>query len=718
MLPDDQSFRMIQLGQRTVILSVSEAGVQIGQGTDIGPQVTDSVNGYYIFAQKVTVVDSFSVTLSKDSVGSKSSDPIAAICTSDLSLESSGLVTLDVSGAAGIDNDTGAQRGPTINGKPAGSLCVYIENTTSEAVHSLVLKARGGDGGDTREKQGTAGDGGKGGQVQYIAYSYLTDVYLKLDFFARNMSWNRDLPGNTPLTPDHPIVVYLQQAVDLADALSQSNSISEDIRSTVDMSQPIANICAKAQTLQPPTIDNARDAVWEVRQAVRAQLDSDDLAITIYVEGGQGGSPEPSLSGGERGQPGQPGQRGNILSTEFLYRIDADLLRTQTMVFVHPEHCQMLYERAMTYWYFGRTSTAMDLLSRLLFRTSFLPLKSTDALYQAYEKQEKVLGCTNSVAGLVDVRTRAMQQYSILLTGQVDFYGHSVFWVPRVAYSDYNKYIDGAMDVYIHLEQSYINYCAALDQQQQTNDAIQQSAAKIDGTLATMQTERVTLVSSLQDLESKIKAADPVVEQKHRDFAAAYQEFEDIFNKPPPHGITPRQLFNAAITMTSLESTSKVVTTAEAIDQLWSDFNGDPDHIQTDSGVPVNKEYLMGQIKRSIVTGLDDFTSELTTAELNGEFQVDGRLPKFVMEEGQLNEILSQYSNAAFAEAGQELVDAYDDFIKALSSRNDDIVAYNAVIRLIVSQSQEMAKLKAMKELAGKHTMIDAECYLRMPGHE
>lgn len=303
-----------------------------------------------------------------------------------------------------------------------------------------------------------------------------------------------------------------------------------------------------------------------------------------------------------------------------------------------------------------------------------------------------------------------MQQYSILLTGQVDFYGHSVFWVPRVSYSEYNKYIDGAMDVYIHLEQSYINYCAALDQQQQTNDAIQQSAAKIDGTLATMQTERVTLVSSLQDLESKIKAADPVVEQKHRDFAAAYQEFEDIFNKPPPHGISPRQLFNAAITVAS--SASKVVGAAKAIDQLWSDFNGDPDHIGTDSGVPVNKKYLMGQIKRSIVTGLDDFTSELTTAELNGEFQVDGRLPKFVMEEGQLNEILSQYSNAAFAEAGQELVDAYDDFIKALSSRNDDIVAYNAVIRLIVvPQSQEMARLKAMEELAGKHTMADAGRY-------
>ncbi len=51
-------------------------------------------------------------------------------------------------------------------------------------------------------------------------------------------------------------------------------------------------------------------------------------------------------------------------------------------------------------------------------------------------------------------------------------------------------------------------------------------------------------------------------------------------------------------------------------------------------------------------------------------------------------------------------------FIKALSSRNDDIVAYNAVIRLIVvPQSQEMARLKAMEELAGKHTMADAGRY-------
>ncbi|KAJ3778794.1 hypothetical protein FB446DRAFT_712184 [Lentinula raphanica] len=708
-LPDDQSFRMVKLNERTVILSVAENGVRLGKGTDIGAEVSGSERGFYVFAEEVTLCESFSIALNPDAK--------ATISTFNLSLSPLKESTVDASGAPGTDNVTGASPSDTIDGKSAGNVCVYIESCTSAAVQDLVLTARGGDGGDTNQKKGTAGDGGDGGKIWFFAYSYLTEISTMLLFFAENKSWNRDLPGDERLTPVHPIVVFLQQILDASEKLPELSLPSGNIRAVADFLEPIEIICEKAQTLQPPTIDDARDAVWDVRQSVSKQFNKDKVAVRTYIEAGHGGNPAPSLSGEERGEPGQPGTRGSIASLEFVRSTDANLLRKQTTVMVHPDQCKMLYDRAMTYWYFGRSETAIQLLDRLLRRTMFLPLGPTDALSEAYATQEALLGSSKSVESLFSTRKIAMQQNSVLQTGKVDFYGFGTHWVPRVSYTEYNDYISGALDVFIKLEASYIDYRAALDQQQQTNAAIQECATKINSTLASIQEERKSLLSSLTDTETRINVSGPEVEQKHRDFMLQYKEFIEQVSRPPPKGITIGQLFNAALVV--VKSGSKIMGAGTAIAQLWSDYNGDPDHITSEVGTTVRRDYLMATVKNSVATGLQDFTGELTPDELSGEFTLDGRVPKLIMEEEKLRDILTDYKNEAFAEAGEELLKAYDDFIQALSARNDDIATYNSIIQRLMAQVEEKSKLNQMKELAkkGKLTNEDLEQmtgYIRM----
>ena len=298
-----------------------------------------------------------------------------------------------------------------------------------------------------------------------------------------------------------------------------------------------------------------------------------------------------------------------------------------------------------------------------------------------------------------------MQQNSILQTGKVDFYGFGAHWVPRVSYTEYNDYINDALGVFIHLEQSYINYRAALDHQQQTNDAIQQAVSKINGTLSTMEEERKTVVESLANYASRIEVSGPVVEQKHRDFLLKYNDFIEQVTRPPPKGISIGQLFNAASLVVT--TPSKVGGAGKALSQLYSDFNGDPDTISNAAGVAVNKDYLMHMVKNSVATGLEDFTGELTADELNGMFKVDGRVPKLIMEQEKLQDILAQYRAEAFAGAGDDLLQAYDDFIQALEARNDDITAYNSLIQRLIAQSQERQRLNDMKNLAQKGTLTN-----------
>lgn len=126
-----------------------------------------------------------------------------------------------------------------------------------------------------------------------------------------------------------------------------------------------------------------------------------------------------------------------------------------------------------------------------------------------------------------------------------------------------------------------------------------------------------------------------------------------------------------------------------------------------DAGNLVDKNLLIDTLHRSISTGLDDFTADFKNDDLSGEFKVDKRLPQFMIEEKQLKDILANYSTAAFANTGTVLQKRFKEFTDALCSRNSDMVAYNSVLQTIVSRDEQVDKLKKMRKLADKDTIVD-----------
>src|SRR6266436_218021 len=165
-LPPDQSFRKIQRDRTTILLSVAEEGVRLGQGSDQGSDVQNSPKGYHVFAESIQLNKSFTISLDSGA---------ATVSTHTLQIFSGQSPDIAVSGAAGKNNDTGATREDSINGRPAGALSVYVEQCGSDIAHFLTLSANGGTGGDTKEGKGTAGNGGLGGSVQWVGFSAFTD---------------------------------------------------------------------------------------------------------------------------------------------------------------------------------------------------------------------------------------------------------------------------------------------------------------------------------------------------------------------------------------------------------------------------------------------------------------------------------------------------------------------------------------------------------------
>lgn len=242
--------------------------------------------------------------------------------------------------------------------------------------------AKGGDGGDTREKGATAGDGGQGGHVQFVAYHAMMGISSLCDLFARSKYDGLE----SRITIDHPAYLDLVAILQTAQ-VNSGPSQSTTSASLVTLVTPIQNFCGRiTNPTDSVTIDNAKDVVWEVRQKLQSQFSSDSTQFrtNIRVDGGEAGS-YLGISDGSRGSAGKPGKTGSLKPYIFLRAFEDDRLRTQTLVSVHPEQCEMLYERAMTYWYFGTDTCrqkAAQLLERLLFRIRFLPLKDSDPLHQ------------------------------------------------------------------------------------------------------------------------------------------------------------------------------------------------------------------------------------------------------------------------------------------------------------------------------------------------
>ena len=290
-----------------------------------------------------------------------------------------------------------------------------------------------------------------------------------------------------------------------------------------------------------------------------------------------------------------------------------------------------------------------------------------------------------------------MNQLCVLQAGNVDFYGYTRHWVPRLSWDTYSAVLNDAIDVYTRLETSYIRYHATLEEGKEINYEAQQAAATIDSTLQKMNAEKLDLVDNLNTLSRKVLSAGANLDRKHTALIDAYNNVVDKIHES--HGLTFKGVINALMKLA--EKPKDPLEYGKQIFALANDW----DKVLNDSGVPVDKNILLSKLNHSSITGLDDFTGDLTPAEVDGSFAVDGNLPGFLIEENKLKELLADYTKGALGEAGDDLKKKFKEFTDSIIARNNDIVAYNAVLTVVQNRLDEATKLQNAKSAAQK-TMI------------
>ncbi|MBF0423138.1 MAG: hypothetical protein HQL73_09105 [Magnetococcales bacterium] len=652
-----EAFQSVDVGDNRVVISVLDS-LSLGDGTVFGKDYR-SVGQLSLFAENILLSDKFS--LSKGIVSSHG-------------LAMAGQGTFDLSGTPGSSSDTpnqdpnapGVAGGP---GKPGGKFWLYLEDGTA-IKSSFAISAHGGAGGagqqgTDRTAGGDGGDGGPGGEVTVAVGSpslawlaSMRTAYALSTLGAKQEAVKelvQTLPTNLPAS-------LLNR---LNDALAATND--------VDFTRSLEDAALQLSAIQTGFASTLRTCV--------------DVSGGIYGVYGDG------KTNGKDGTPGKPGSY-----TGLLFGTPMDWVGDKFPQFflIHPSQCARFMERIkLDYWRLDPVTYpdgVADLIIRLLrlqARTQPFARAAVDSLLvKYYNRNEAFFGAVNAVASLAAIYQESSQYLSQIKQG-LDLFGYNSNHVPLGSLSFYQTLLKALCDNFSVLETAYNNYFKALQTQKATTDQIiatrQRQAITISNAQSqlsslkslTLKTARVidgyqTILPPLkQAVEDKIKALEDKI-KNHFDF-----NFDTFFQSLTTLAFAPESSFMA-------------------LTQAGSFLYNGAAKVTDDKGLPVNKSYLVGQLKavkadvNSIMEGYQALDNGLLAPD-------DPGAGKLVAEEGQILKFFSSFYSS-FPKELDELKKAFQAYIDQVEARNNQILQYNAMVTLMVQNHELIQTTQAQND--------------------
>lgn len=660
----DESYQCINLDGRSLILSVSETPVTLGQSTALGNNFTAKTE-VTIFAEKIHV---------SDSVRGKN----FGIFTNSLAVEKS--PEFDVSGSPG-QSGTATPEGDGSAGGPgtdAGAINAYVETFTEDLLQLkfLLQGGKGGDGQDTMNgKGGDGGNGGKGGTI-HLVYSNPNKVILsKIDTIFKIKG-----EGGDDTSKDANALQKKRDAIKSLVPELKSISAGRDVLShCVSQLETVVNDSTK-------TVRNLEEQLDNVDRSLRAQSNYNCTAIltNIGISGGQYGTFGSGTT--QNGQSGKPGEQGNQNVTEFGF--EPDVMRNIPFVFAHPDQCQMLLQKASTLYYAGDIQKSVVLLKRLLNRLRFVDsLSKADRLYQAYQDNEARLFTSRSIERLKSIYKTAnglMRQINL----RQDFYGRSYQYTPRGSYKFYDDQSQRLLNNLEIIESAYSDYFKSLKTQSASIDMVKSARSHADLIIEQANGIIDRLKKEVEITSYSIAAFDPVIKSKRQEVHGLIENVkEEIKNT---FSVNFSDIVNA-LTLCAF-APNKFMMSIQLGDLLYKASAEIPD----DQGNHVNKGYLLNSI--SDCEASEEALLEAYHRRNDGKLEVDDlNASKLIVEEQKLNELLGKYRSQLSSSTLTNLKKAFDDYVKTVIERNNTVIHYNAVIQLWVKYQNQIRYYQTIK---------------------
>lgn len=672
-------YQVVTINDATIILDVSDE-LKAGIGTVAGKDY--SGKELHIYAEDLYLSKEFHLKQ-----GVISAHQIYVVIEKNDTSYSQGIYTAGEDGKSGLHNlGSKTSSGSTTlingeNGKNGGNLNLYTEKINLENVDSnnaivptLYIQANGGEGGDggkgaDNTNGGNGGNGGDGGEVNVV----VVQAMLQLEKQLVGIYKESDLDNKKQLLQTFITSIENEASMSslykmLNDALTQHPDSAEQLNETVrDVGMKLNNMA----------ID------WR-----------EHLVANIHVSGGKYGV---YGTGKLNGTDGNDGTEGTKSVTQVS---DVNSLQTQTwetFMFAHPAQCSMGLEKAKRL-YFGIgddpgtnskiVSNLVHLLNRLKDRLEiFTKLDADSKLATYYADNESKIGALNSVESMKCTYNSVVNLTNLIGQG-VDYYGYGSRHVPLASYAFYNQNMRESLANLKTIEDYRNGYFASLATTENQITTIKgmrtQQEDIIQDTEASGKKEKY-LISVADGAAKVIDSYQTILPQKKKDLLNALKKLKDDVGEYFDFNL--QDLVGEASTLAFAPESKFMWLTLGAQAGLKSTQN-----ITDSKGYSVNKSYMVNQI--TTISGSISSIQEGYSVQSSGTVKSDDPGANILLaQEDNLDNAMSGFYDK-FPKDMDNVKKQFQDYIKAVTDRNNHILTYNSAVVLMQNRAQVRASAK------------------------
>ncbi|KAI9930705.1 hypothetical protein MW887_011461 [Aspergillus wentii] len=576
------------------------------------------------------------------------------------------------------------------NGISGGNIRLYVEELAESDANHLQINVPGGHGWDgiaTTQGQtlDNGGDGGDGGTANAIL-----GRPFGMAVFVSQLLRDRLDDGKKKWPADFADIVETW-----VDEMTVSNAIKQ--------AAPLPSGMTNTKEILSTSKDHFKKELKRTQKHLLRPGDNLRNAMSngIDVSGGSYGTGGTGPNGqGKSGKKGVEGKESIVLTDEY-----DDILAASTC-FLHPVQCQMLLNKAKLYLFLGtdeNRARALTLLERLQLRLSILGDPDTPkdlsktALGQAYRSAEPSLHIVKgdetkepiSIQQLRNIRTEVETRLRELHVPKAKT-KNTPIKVPRASFAFYSAYATSFLKELKEVEDAYINYLKHDKSGETKKTTVHERENRCKAAISHRQDLIQTVRHDMDSAAHKVSVAQDTMDVSKIKLTSTLNQLKE---KVASYiGLNVDNLISA-LGQVIFTGGSNWMMANQGLSVAYDSLT----KMQNDSGVPIDKRYLVNNITR-INGSIEGLKEGFELLKNGGVSFSDPGGSKLAILDTQMEAFINQFSTKLGETTVKGVRDDFKNYIEAVQKRNSAVLSYSQDVQLLLRYMTEIDTFEASRK--------------------
>jgi hypothetical protein len=277
------------------------------------------------------------------------------------------------------------------------------------------------------------------------------------------------------------------------------------------------------------------------------------------------------------------------------------------------------------------------------------------------------------------------------IKGGLDWFGNGPGYVPSVSVGRLNEDVIRQLKVLRDLEELNDKYVQALIQQQGTTTTIQRALSMGDNQLDAVAAEFASTRADLDKAAERIRQADADRKAARKPLEAALINFNTKVQES--FGVSAETIFNALSQLAFTSPENPAGAAMMGVSQAGTIVNEGMRNILDDSGRPIDKGYVLGEVRRFSSPDISSDLKQLADGQFSNE-------PTYraLTEYNKVKQCIQRFANSTVG--AQDAIDQINNFIDLVVARNHHVDYSNFLLRNLIDINTRQRRLTLRQQIS------------------